>query len=218
VSFAIVNGVRVVEGSIGIPDQGLWVARVFLEAEGTISTSVALVIGNLTLTGAVFRQGAFAGRQYALLVAGAAGWMRTVAAQAYEQPGGVMLSTVLGDAAREVGEQVNASPDRSVGAFFVRESAPAQRVLRQLVGVAWYVDNAGVLQLGARPAGAVASSFLVEDFDRADGLAVISTEDEAAWLPGQSFTSPTVPDAQAISFTRFEVDNAGVLRLKVLVS
>lgn len=217
-SFASVNGVRIVEGSVGIPDQGLWVAKVHLEAEGAITSPVSLVLGNLTLAGAVYRQGAFAGRQYALLVAGAAGWMRQVVAQAYEQPGGVMLSTVIGDVAREVGEQVNVSPDRSVGAFFVREAAPAQRVLRQLVGSAWYVDNRGVLQLGARAPGAVASSFLVEDFERADGLAVISTEDEAAWVPGQSFTSPTVPDSQTISFTRFEVDNAGVLRLKVLVS
>lgn len=213
-SFATANGVRVVTASIGIPLVGAWVADVMLEEPSTLTAPVTLVVGNLSLVGAVYRQGAFAGQQRARLVAGGGGWMKSTPEQAYANPSGVLLSTVLRDAAALVGEQVAIAQDRSLGAFFTRANDPAAYLLRELVDGAWYVDGAGVTQIGQRPTPTITSPFTVQAFDPGTGMYAIATEDLASWLPGASFAGPTA--SGTIAWTRLEVENSGTLRLHVL--
>jgi hypothetical protein len=216
-SFASANGVRLVSASIGLPLFGCWMADVELELPGALAGPISLVVGNLTLLGAVYRQGGFGGVQRARLVGGYGGWRADVSAASYSNPTGVRMSTALLDLAASCGEQiVPPTPDTMIGQHFVRENAPASRILRQLVGLGWYVDTKGVTQVGARPATSITSPFTVETFDTAKGEAVIATEDYAAWMPGASFAGPTA--SGVVSFARIGFGNEGRLRLAVLVS
>jgi hypothetical protein len=216
-NFATANGGRVVTASVGIPLRGLWQADLTVAIPDQLASPVALTLGNLSLLGAVYRQSAFAGQQMARLVGGYGGWRSTVPAQSYQSPAGIKLSTVLLDVAAACGEQVNVQADSTIGTAYVRELGPASRVLGALVGAAWYVDATGVTQIGARTPVAITSPFTVEAWDATKGLLRIATEDYASWMPGNTFSGPTVPTAQTISFTRFDVGNDGVARLAVLV-
>lgn len=217
-SFSSANGARVVTASVAIPLYGTWTADVMLADPQALTGPVTLVLGNLVLVGAVYRQGTFGGVQNARLVGGAGGWLRTIPAQAYASPAGVLLSTVLRDAAALVGETVQIAADAPLGSFYVREQAPAQRLLRLLAGDSWWMDPTGTTRIGSRPSAAIASPFLVESFDAGRGELVVSTEDYAAWMPGATFTAPQLAGVQTVSFARFASDNDGRLRLSVLVS
>ena len=102
-SFAHVNGIRLVSVSLGMPAYGLWMADVDGDLPGNLTGGVTLVVGNLSLVGSVYRQGSFAGQAKARLVGGYGGWRQDVSAASYSNPAGVRLSTVLLDLAAEQG-------------------------------------------------------------------------------------------------------------------
>ena len=218
--FASVNGQRATVASVTLPYYGLWEGDVQLATPQIITGTVTLVLGNLSLTGAMYRGAPFAGVTYLRLVGGAGGWRKSVPAQAYANPSatGVRLSTVLGDVASAVGERVNLQADQTIGNYYIREVGTASGVLRMLAGSEWYVDNAGVTQIGARPSSAITSPFTVVSWDAGKGLFDIATEDYASWLPGNTFTAPTVPTAHTVSMVRHDVGNDGIMRMKVLAS
>jgi hypothetical protein len=217
--FANVSGQRVVSMSLGMPKLGAWVADVVLAAPQPLpSGPLTLVLGNLSLSGAVYRQDAFAGLVNARLVAGAAGWSNTVQPRGYNNPAGVLLSTVLGDAALEVGEQVNVMTDGVVGRrAFGREQGPASDLLRAYALPLWWIDSHGVTQVGPRPSPTVRTSFEVEQYDGGRGELLISTEDYASWLPGAQFNVPTISSTQTLACVRHVVSNDGRARMHVLV-
>lgn len=219
-AFATANGARIVTLSLSLPLYGTWEADVTLADPAPLTAPVALTLGNLSLVGAVYRQGPFGGVQYARLVGGGGGWRSTLPAQAYGNPGGVLLSTVLRDAAAAVGEQVNvpSTVDAVIGQFFTREKAPASRVLGQLGGPLWWVDAAGVTQITARPAATITTPFTVEAFDPGCGELTIATEDYASWLPNATFSAPVLAGPQLVSYVRHAAGNDGRLRTHVLVS
>lgn len=217
--FATANGGRVTTLSLGIPLLGLWMADITIADPDTLTTSpVTLVVGNLSLVGAVVRQGAFAGLQRARLVGGYGGWRKTVHAQGYSNPAGIKLSTVMLDAAAACGEQVKVQTDSTIGTAFVRENAPASRLLSHFAPGGWYVDALGVTQMGARAPVTIGSPFTVLDFDPGPGSLNIATEDYASWAPGATFSGPTVPTPQTVSFVRLDTDDDGIARLSVLVT
>ena len=194
----------------------IWVADLqFPETESIPATS-QLTVGDLVLLGTVYRQYDFAGTKSARVVGGYGGWHKSVTGRAYTHPGGVRLTTVLGDLASEVGEQLSVGTDRVIGDYFVREAGPAHRVLRQLVGREWYVDDSGVTRVQARPSAAVTGDYLVQDFDGARGQLVISTESYTEWRPGNTFSNALVTTPQTISTVRIESDNTGLLRHTIL--
>jgi len=220
-SFLSLNGVRVVSGHVSIPYYGTWTADVMMpEAPGYIlnpGTSVTLTLGNLSLQGAVYRSGPFSGQMKLRIVGGYGGWQKTVPSQQYVLSGGVLLSTVLGDLAAAVGEKVNVQNDQALGSIFVRESAPASRILRQIAGPLWYVDTKGVTQItNARPSKAVSSAFLVNRWDGDRGEFEVSTEDYASWMPGNTFSNEVVTTTQTISLATIDTDNKGTLRFTIL--
>ena len=218
--FATANGTRIVTASLSIPLYGIPVCDLLVPTLDPLTTPVSVVFGNFTQVMGVYRQGYFGGSQYARLVGGYAGWRNTVSSQAYNNPSGINLSLVLGDAAAAVGEQVNVATDSSVGTFYVRENAAAQRLLRQLGGPLWWVDPTGVTQVGPRTPVGITTPFTVISYDAAQGLYDIATEDYASWMPANTFSGPTLTTGitNTISLTRLTVDNDGILRLKVLGS
>jgi hypothetical protein len=217
-----VNGQRIVSGSLGIPLLGLWVADVVLSNAQALPTAVSLVVGNLTLAGAVYRQAIFGGLVEARIFGGAGGWHKTVQARAWTNPGGVLLSQVLRDAAIEVGESVNVAADFTIGNFFFRfgpsslYSGKASRVLRSLAP-SWWVDPNGVTQVGPRSSAAITSDFTTETFTGASGLLSIGTEDPVSWMPGSTFSSPQVSQ-RTIKSVRHELSADGRARLQVMAA
>lgn len=217
--FATLNGARIISGSITVPFYGAWSGDVVLAESDAIAIgpkAVTLKLGNLTLVGTAYRTAGFAGSRSARLVAGAGGWMQSVSARQYHSSGGVQASMVLRDAASEVGETVNLASDSSLGTDFVREADRASNVLEQVSAGVWWIDPAGTTQVGPRETVVVGSDFQVVEWSGAKGRFTIATEDYASWLPGASFTSPTVTTAQSVSSVTYAFENDGRFRLDVL--
>ncbi len=219
--YATLNGDRIVSCSLTIPYYGMWAGDATLaQTDNDVQNPCTLVLGNLTLTGWAIRTSSFAGVRSARLVGGVGGWRQVVAPQAYRNPGGLKLSTILQDVAAAVGEKVNvpAAQDTIIGTDFVRESAQAQRVLRQLVGNLWWMDLTGVVQVTPRTSAAIGSSFLVSSYMPEQGRVSIATEDLVSWMPANTFTAPTIGSGLTISCSTFVSDSKGTLRVEVLVT
>jgi hypothetical protein len=216
--FASLSGQRLTTVKLGRPFYGAWAADVVLADSSAVSGPVSLVIGNMTLAGTSYRTASFAGSRSARVVAGAGGWMKSLKSRGYQNSGGVPLSMVIGDAARVVGETVSVATDRSLGEAWTVEAKSAQFLLRQVAGTLWWVDDAGVTHIGPRPSIAITSDFQVIGWSGKTGLFEIATEDYAAWVPGATFTAPTVTGTQTVSFVELEQDNDGKSRMHILSS
>lgn len=196
--FATLNGNQVTRGNCVIPFKGTWTADVWLSEAIELTGSVTLAIGDLTLKGAVTRGGTFTGQANYRLIGGAGGWMQTIEARNYKSPFGVKSSAILEDAARAVGESVEVTADRTLGAFFVRERAPAARVLNQLAE-SWWLREDGVTVVGARATPTITSPFEIITAELEKGRVLVATDFPAAWMPGANFSSPTLSTQQISS-------------------
>lgn len=215
--WASLDGSRVVSARVTIPYYGAWTADVMVSTDGTIPTNASLVLGNLTLVGAALRQGAYAGAWYARLVAGYGGWQKFVKAQSYKSDTGILRSLLLKDAAAAVGEKISVSNDSIVGQMYVRESAPASRILTYLAGTLWFIDPAGVTQVGVpRLATPITSQFEVTAANPAKGSYTVATDALTDWTPGRTFTAPTVPTPVTIGSVTHVVSGEGQHRIEVL--
>lgn len=218
--FASLSGNRVTAALVTVPYYGLWSADVTLALSDEVSDApfaAVLTIGNLTLTGSVFRSAAFAGNRTLRLVGGGGGWRRPVASRYYLNSGGVPVAAVLGDLAVDAGERVSIGLVGNVGTAFTREGgAPASRTLKQVAGRSWYVDLAGTTQVRPRPTTAIGSAYQVESFMGAMGRFIVSTEDLAAWMPGAVFANPLVTTPRVVSSVSIGSRDDGKLRLEVL--
>lgn len=208
---ATLAGKRVTHATIDIPAWGRPFAEVSLDGEAELSGRVELVVSDLTLACTVLSGGPYQGRSRYRLVGGAGGWGRILKPKSYESDGGVKLATVLGDAAAEAGETIEAiAPTRKVGLAFTRPSdQPASAVLEQLVPAAWYVDETGTTRLGARPSSSPSGTFTVMEQD--DGARTMTiAADSIAWIrPGLAIGELSVVDVQ------HELSPSGGLRSRV---
>jgi hypothetical protein len=193
--FASLNGTPVTKARIVIPYTGIWHADVWLDRVADTSGSQSLQVDTLALTCSVVRQIDFTGESMVRLVGGAGGWRKQATPQIYAQAN---LSTILGDTASLVGEQVNVTTDSTVKPFYcvVAEDAqgnpmPASQVLQELLGDQWYMDPLGVIQQGPRPSPAIASPFTLRSVDGPPGIYQVDTDTIADWVPGATFSGPT---------------------------
>jgi hypothetical protein len=184
VGVAKLNDLLVTSASVSIPAWGAWFAEVSVDGEKTLSGSVTLTIADLTLNGTVLSGGPAKGRSHFRIVGGAGGWGRTIPAKAYANDAQVKVSTVLGDAAAAVQETLGTVSSDRVGPAFVRPSGPAGWVLEQVAPRGWYVDEAGVTQIGARVAGKLPAGVTHGPVDLARGSVTLASESISAILPG----------------------------------
>ncbi len=210
------NGERVVSAQVTIPRFGAAVADVSLAAASTMPAAATLTLGKLAIKGTNARMASFAGASTMRFIGGAAGWRKEIKKRGYSHAQGVRLSTILNDAARDSGETIVVANDRVIGTSYVRERAPAERVLHLMVPRQWWVDVDGVTRLGARPSDKISTPFTVIQWSGGKGRFEIATENYEDWLPGRTFTAPTVPALQTISATELTADNNGKVRLVVL--
>jgi hypothetical protein len=186
-SFASLAGTRATSVDLTMPAWGRWSAQVELDGDVTLASGarVDLVIADLTLKGTILSGGPSKGLSMYRVVAGAGMWGKTVPGKAYSNDAGVKLATVLGDAAREVGETIEsiASTER-IGPSFVRPEGPACRLLEQLKPSSWYIDEAGVTRLGRRPAKPLTSKVTIQSIDPAQLIVRIASDTIAEIVPG----------------------------------
>lgn len=214
-SAITINGASVAIATITIPYYGAWSADVTLPVDAPLASSVALVVGDMTLRGTVVRQASFNGDMTARIVGGAAGWRKELPPKGYAHIVGVQMSTLLKDAADESGETIDVDSDRVVGIRWGRERGRGESLLRML-GVEWWIDNDGVTQTKPRDGAKISNPFTVLSYSGAQGSFEVATEAISQWTPGRTFSAPTVPDTQTISSVTIHSGNDGKLRLHVL--
>lgn len=215
-AFATCNGVRIVSGAAVFPMYGIWTASLLLAGPDTMTAAAAIVIGALTLAGTVYRTAPFAGSRHVLVVGGKGGWRHALAERQYTM-GSVMLSLVLGDAAIECGETLSLSGDVSLGSTYTRPAGTGGELLRALAPL-WWMDTNGITQVKGRPGARIGSPFTVEDWDGSAGAFSVATEAPQDWMPGNTFSGPTVPTAQQISLSRIVMENSGRVRVRALTT
>lgn len=217
--FASFGESRVTAARILLPAWGAAVGDVQIAEDDPILDTALLTIADFSQVMTVQRTGPYGGSRGARLIAGAAGWRKTVRRQFYGDANGVKLAAILGDAAGLVGETVvlaSAFASRLVGFYWNREEAPASRVLALTVGTSWYVDPLGVTQVGERVASTVGTDFEVTSARPELGLYTIGTEDLVPWRPGVMFVKPPiVPLPLAVSSVSI-VMTGNKLRLEVM--
>lgn len=209
--FAELAGNRIVEGRIIIPTYGAPLADVTLDKEAKIASSVTLSLGTLRLVMSPWREVVpFQGKTVVRLIGGAAGWGKIIPAQPYKLDAGVKLSLVLGDAAKLVGEKVTVGVDRVVGKFYVRDEAPACRLLNRLVPGAWWIDADGSTHTGVRPSSAIKSPFVIHSFDGARGAMVISSDFLGELVPARTLKGITLDKVITIGCLTHTIGKTGV--------
>lgn len=217
--FAELSGNQLTEAVIVIPLVGVPHARVTLSKEVVVpSTGLVLTVADLTMRCSLARAARpFQGTTSLLLVGGAGGWGKRVTAEGYSSSAGVRLSLVLSDLARAVGETIEIGEDRTIGPAYSREDSVACTHLNTLVESSWRVDLDGVTRTGARPGGAIASTFTITSYDGVRGACAIATEHPGDFLPGRTFQGATFKSALTIGGVS-HVLSKGAVRTEVLAS
>ncbi len=184
-AYAALNGTPVTRARIVLPLTGIWHADVWLDRVVDVSGSQTLAVGPWSGTCSVLRAIDFAGQRMLRLVGGAGKWPSIPTTPLFWA--GAQLSTILGDVASAVGEQVNVVSDRTVSPFYVMDGAtPASTVLQDLAGDGWWMDLAGVTQIGTRPTPTIASPFTLRDVEnRNSGQLPFRLSENAGGLPGR---------------------------------
>lgn len=186
--LSTLSGKSVTHALAALPAWGCWYAEATIDGEHTLAGAVDLVLADLTLKGFVLSGGPDKGRSYYRIVGGKGGWGKTLKAKSYANDASVTATTVLGDAAKEAGETLDATTvaaSSRVGPAFVRPAGPASRVLEMVSPSSWYVGEDGVTRLGRRAAkDLTAKATRVTPLDKARGKVVLAAESIATIVPG----------------------------------
>lgn len=206
--MATLAGQPITSGEIRMREQGDWLADISTSSAERIAdgTRVELVVGTLTLSGAIVR-GNITGDVGRYQLAGRPEWGNELTAhptKARHSNGSVLLNSVLGDVCRETlgsswASLVELPANRNLDRDYERPGTRASESIRArdmlaLLGLSWYVRNDGVTVFGTRDSGTVSPSDvpLVSYRNDALGLRIVNTEDPAAFMPGKTFEGETI--------------------------
>lgn len=219
-TFASLNGVRVHDAKITIPNYGIWMADVKIAGTPSVPTTpgaCTLTAGDLVLVGTATRVGVYGGVASARIVGGFGGWRQPVQKpRSWHFAAGIPLAMVLGDVSSSVGEKVTGATGLLANDYALRAGDPASLVLHQLATPYWYMSPSGVTTVGQRPAATVASSFQLIDAQPESGLVVVSPSTLADWTPGNTFSTPEYSPSSPISFVYLDLPDSGAVRAEVL--
>lgn len=216
-AFASVNGQRLSSLRVVAGNVGPWFADLEFEEAPDLAGKVTITVGALQLVGTVVPQfdGTFGQQRKCRVVAGANGWGTMLGPKAYHNDASIKAQLIAADAARECGETLGGfvpAADR-VGNDFVRRAALASNVLEEVIGsVAWWVDYAGVTQVGPRPASAIDSStYEVLAHDPRTRIVTLAVDDPGAVTVG-SILSERLDAPQTVRDLELHLDG-GALRI-----
>lgn len=183
------NGIPVFAGTITLPENGRWYAKVSMSAEEISEGSSAILTtdeGTPWLVGTLMRGKLVEDRFDALLVAGAGKLDETVPAQGYRSTSAQIVASSICSA---VGETLAPSPllASTILASWTRTEGTAKRALDALaleLGVPWRINALGLVEFSAVTYAAADDETAVE-LDRSDarGILTLSVE-EPRLLPG----------------------------------
>lgn len=221
--FAQVGGERARRIRLTIPAKGAWVAEAEMENEANLSGRVTVTIGKLTASGTVdpSDSGTFGGVTKLRVVGGAGGWgARPALASPYHNDLGVKARLVAEDAARAVGESLGGFVPRAerLGRDYLRQhTLPAARALEDAAGGAdWWVDLAGVTQVGTRPSSTPdPASYVVQAYDP-DGRRVTLAVDSPELIPIGAVLTKDLPAAVTVREVTIEVSGDSEEGLRVV--
>ena len=179
------NGAELLSATLIIPRYGVWIADVEVANAAALSGAATLVLADQTFEGTIEPKGGpYSTRAWYRVVGGANGWAKVVPSKPYRSQAGVKASTVLGDAARDAGEQLAPFTDWRVGPAWTRLEDQAARVLDLLAPEAWYVDESGVTHLGVRTAGTWSTAHRLLEARPDRNWVRIAAESIAGLVPG----------------------------------
>lgn len=182
------NGENILRASVTIPRCGIWYADIEIATPKKLDPGDAKVqIADLELTGTLLDKGGpYATRGYYSVIGGKGGWQKPLKAQAHRSQAGVKFASIVTDAAKQASETLGSIPDKRVGPAFVWpcDGAELARVLDLVAPEAWYVDEKGVTQFGARAASTWSVNHRLLDAKPDRNWVLVSAESIAALLPG----------------------------------
>jgi len=192
--MALLGARRCTALSVTIPPAGTWLGDAVLDSGDPPSPGAAtLTIGDLALVCTILpgRGGLDAPERPHVVLQGGAGWLKPLAAGAFESPGGVRLSTVLGALAGLTGErlgpfaEVRLPPDYGWASGDTGADVLADLVRRGALST-WRITPKGFTAFTPWPSTGAADAFgVIEDRDLARGVRYVRLSDRiAAWLPG----------------------------------
>lgn len=188
--------IAIASGTVQLPAWGVgWADLELAEAE-TLSGAVTLSSGDRTWQCTVVSGGPYLNRARYRVAIGSGTWGQVLPEKSYANDAGVKTSKVIDDAARACGASIAAPPAERLGAHYVRVKAPASRALTKTIGNDWYVDDAGVTQFSARPAGTYDGDATLVRYDEAAAIAEYHTTSLAGFNPGVSFGGLTASDVE----------------------
>ena len=185
---ALVNGHRTTRLCLHVPWSGAWLCDADFDsllAASDLAGAATVEIAGRTFAGTFGpRTGSFQLQSKTRVVAGAGGMGTVLKARHYHSDAGIKIATVANDAVREAGETLGTSSLGSTklpGVDFVRKALPASQVLAQVLGsTAWWIDAAGLLNIGPRAAVELTGQIEILDVDPRLQVATISTDDPTA--------------------------------------
>jgi len=159
-AFATLGNARVRRLSLTVPNTGVWCAEVDLidDAALTDGARVDLRIGPTLWRGTVApgENGVFAATRKCMVKGGAGAWGTTLAPKHYHNDFAVRAAEVVADLCRETGETLGSFVPAAerIGVDYVRAAGiTAAGSLADVIGaVPWWVDQAGLTNVGTRPA------------------------------------------------------------------
>ena len=198
-STAEINGLPCSRVRVQIPSWGVWWADVDVVGDQAISGAATLTVGSMTLVGTVVVGGTASGRSAYRIAGGAARWGHEISARSYANDLGVRRTVLAQDAATDAGETVDVSTlVGTVGPSYVRDVAPASRVLDAIAPSEWYVDVDGVTRFGARVAAPLTTTAPRVIVSPLDGMIVLSpdADEVSSYVPGVVVDGAQAVDVQ----------------------
>lgn len=191
-SLGAINGIATSKLRLTVRGWGAWwVDADIVDPEEFAKGSAATVtIGGSTLSGAVVSGGAHAGRASYHIVGGRGRWGAVIPRKPYRDDAGIKISKLLTDAAREAGETLGPLPTTRIGQHYARREGPASRLLGLLTPTKeggapeWFIDYAGVTQIGKRPTTTYAGDAARVRVDKKIGVIDLAVESLEGLLPG----------------------------------
>jgi hypothetical protein len=184
----VLGSTRIVKARILFTWKGVWSGDLDLDPDGDV-TAASVPTGQQTLTyasqGGVTQtfvgtvdplaEGRFSSSVKLRFLAGGGGWATRVDKQDFSGPSGVSSLSVENATAALVGETVNDPQPISLGLHWVRIAGPASKVFT-CPDRDWYVDAAGVTQVGTWPVATPDPSVEILEWDPIQQRATLSAD------------------------------------------
>ena len=199
-SHTTINGTAVLEGTISLPRNGVWIADLVTGDIGPALTgAVTIQVGaSLTLKGTIVRGGPYQGRRTFRIVGGAGGLSHVVTGRWYA---GAPLSLPVRDLLTESGEALSTTADAALLSTtqtpgWCRTMGAASDALSRLAndaGATWRVLPDGTVWIGTDTWAEAPIMRDVMQFEDRKALGRVSIVSEAPTvLPGMSFRGQRV--------------------------